>query len=199
MPDGQNTYAGFIDITGAGGSLDIIPVIATATTSTLTGTCGKPVGAPYTRLIVDIYEADATPGAEPQGKKWLGGFTDNSAADSNPAVGAFTFSLAGLGIANGTKVTIAVTYSKDTQPTIGLSTRTGNQTTLNVTGGTGPGPLITYGIQKSSSVNGPYVLAVVSTGGSATFTDNNPASFYRAAGPAATGQTSPFSDVFTIP
>jgi hypothetical protein len=193
-PAGQNTYAQFIDTTGAGGTLDIIPVLTSVSATSLSGTCGKPLGAPYTRVVVDLYVADTTALAEPQGSKWLASFTDNSAADSNPAVGAFTFSTAGLGIASGTKVTIAVTYSKDTQPTIGSVGRAGNQTTLSVTGGTG-----TYGIQRSSAVSGPYTFTTATVGGSATFTDNNEVSFYRATGAAASGQTSPFSDVFTIP
>ncbi len=195
--DGLDVYANFIDVSGVNGTLDIIPVIGAGTTATsLTGTCGKPLGVPYTRLIVDLYVADPDPAAPPQGMKWLASFTDNSAADSNPAVGAFTFSTAGLGIASGTKVTIAVTYSSDTQPTVGSIKRAGDQTTLSVTGGTGP----TYGIQKSSTVNGPYTFITAAAGGSAVFTDNNsPASFYRATGASATGQTSPFSDVFTIP
>jgi hypothetical protein len=200
--DGLNVYDDFIDISGAGGTLDIIPVIGAGTvTTTLTGTCGKPAsGSPYTRLIVDLYEADTTSGAEPQGKKWLATYTDNSAIDANPTVGAFNFSTAGLGLVSGTKVTIAVTYSRDTQPTISLVSRSGNQTTLSVTGGTGPGPEVIYSIQTSSSVLGPYVYTAAVLGGVVTFTDNNnPNSFYRATGPAATGQTSPFSDVYTIP
>src|SRR6266700_3392477 len=195
--DGLDVYANFIDVSGVNGTLDIIPVIGAGTTATsLTGTCGKPLGVPYTRLIVELYVADPDPAAPPQGMKWLASFTDNSAADSNPAVGAFSFSTAGLGIASGTKVTSAGTYSSDTQPTVGSIKRAGNQTTLSVTGGTGP----TYGIQKSSTVNGPYTFITAAAGGSAVFTDNNsPASFYRATGASATGQTSPFSDVFTIP
>ena len=43
--DGYEVYAGFIDISGGNGSLDIIPMIgAGTTTTTLTGTCGKPLG-----------------------------------------------------------------------------------------------------------------------------------------------------------
>ena len=96
-------------------------------------------------------------------------------------------------------MTITVTYSKDTQPTISSISRAGNQTTLNVTGGTGPGSAATYGIQKSATVTGPYAYATADAGGLVTFPDNNkPTSFYRATGPAATGQTSPFSDVYTI-
>ena len=197
--DGQNVYGGFIDISSS--TFDIIPVIGlSTTTTTLAGTCGKPLaGSPFTRLIVDLYEADPTPSVEPQGKTWLGAYTDNSPADGNPAVGAFSFNTAGLGLTSGKKVTITVTYSKDTNPTISSVSRVGNQTTINVTGGTGPGPVVTYGIYKSSTVTGPYVFAAAAVGGSVTFTDNNSPSFYRATGPSATGQTSPFSDVFTIP
>ncbi len=202
--DGQiesmNIYAGFIDINGQNGTLDIIPVIGAGTTATtLTGTCGLPAGAPYTNLFVDLYEADDTPGATPQGKRWIAGFQDNSKADSNPAVGAFTFSTAGLGITPGTKLTITVTYTKDTAPMVQSVSRAGSQTTLSVTNGVGPGPIVTYGIQKASSVNGSYAFTAAAVGGAATLTDNNPVSFYRATGPAATGQTSPFSDVFVVP
>jgi hypothetical protein len=194
--EGQNIYAGFIDITTGTGSLEIIPVIGAGTTATtLVGTCGQPVGSPYTRLIVDLYEADTTPGAEPQGVKWLARFTDNSPADLDTNVGSFNFALpAGL-VASGKKVTITVTYSSDTAPTIGPVQRVGNRTTVSVTGGTGP----IYGILQSSVVTGPYTYIAAQTGSSATFADNNPQSSYRAAGGSATGQTSPFSDVFTIP
>ena len=107
--EGQNTYAQFIDINGAGGAMDIIPVIgAGTTTTTLTGTCGKRT-ARYIRVVLDLYEADTTPAVPPQGKKWLGRFMENSAADSNPAEGAFTYDISSLGIASGTQVTIAAT------------------------------------------------------------------------------------------
>jgi hypothetical protein len=197
IPDGMNVYGGFIDITN--NSLDIIPKIDLATTTTtLVGTCGKAVSPSlYTRLIVDLYEAD-TSGGLPQGKKWLAAYTDNSAADSNPAASAFNFNIASLGLASGKKITITVTYSKDTQPTISAVSRVGNQTTLTVTGGNVAGPGAVYGVWKASSVAGPYTL-VTATTGTVTFTDNNSTSFYRASGPTSTGQTSPFSDVFTLP
>ncbi len=194
--DGFDIYTNFVDVSGANGTLDIIPAIGGGTTTNfLIGTCGKPLGAPYTRLIVDLYEADATSGAPPQGKKWLASFTDNSAADLNRAVGSFKFALpAGL-VASGEMVTIAVTYSSDTQPILGPIRRDGNQTTLTVTGGTG----LTYGLFESPVVAGPYAYIGAQTGSSATFTDLNPTSFYRAAGGSATGQTSPFSGLFTMP
>jgi len=198
LADGQNVYGGFIDISSS--TADIVPVIGGGTTSsTLAGTCGKPApGSPYTRLIVDLYEADESP--VPQGKRWIASFTDNGSLDGNAAVGAFSFSTAGLGLTSGMKVTITVTYSRDTRPTITSTSRVGNQSTVNVTGGTGPGPTVIYGIQKSGTINGAYSYAAAAVGGSVTFTDNNnPSSFYRVTGPAATGQTSPFSEIYTIP
>ncbi|HXP63364.1 MAG TPA: hypothetical protein VN829_22875, partial [Dongiaceae bacterium] len=195
--DGLDIYTNFIDVSGPKGTLDILPVIGAGTTTNfLIGTCGKPLGAPYTRLMVDLYEADTTPSAPPQGKKWLASFTDNSAADLDPAVGSFKFALpAGLA-PSGQSVTIAVTYSRDTQPTVGLVQRAGNLTTLTATGGTGP----IYGIVQSPVVTGPYTYIAAQTGSSTTFTDSAaPASFYRAVGGSATGQTSPFSVLFTMP
>ncbi len=199
--EGYNVYTNFIDVSGAGASLDIIPVVGAGTTTTsLTGTCGKPLGAPYTRVIVDLYEADTTSGAPPQGKKWLASFQTTRRLIPIRRWGRLPSDTTGLGLAPGTMVTIAVTYSKDTQPTIGSIVRAGNQTSLNVTGGAGPGPVTTYGINKSSVVNGTYTYTAAAVGGAATFTDNNnPSSFYVATGPSATGQTSPFSALFTMP
>ncbi len=201
--DGQYVYEGFIDDSSS--TFVLIPVIGnTTTTTTLAGTCGNPKAlSAYTRLIVDLYEADTTTGAVPQGKKWLAAYTDNSTADGNAAVGAFSFNIASLGLTSGKQVTITVTYSKDANPTISSVSRVGNQTTLTITGGNGPGPGTTFGVWKASSVTGPYTLAAAavggSTGGSVTFTDNNSTSFYRVTGPSATGQTSPFSSPYTIP
>ncbi len=193
---GLNTYSQFIDTSGPNGAVDILPIIGAGTTATsLSGTCGLPLGAPYTNLVVDLYEADPTPGGAPQGMTWLASFTDNSAADSNPAVGAFTFNNTGLGLTSGEQVTITVTYASDPRPIIGSIARAGNQTTINIRNGP-----TTYAIQKSATVNGTYTNTI-SMFGTATFTDNNnPASFYRAAGGGtANGQTSPFSAVYTIP
>jgi hypothetical protein len=198
---GQNTYAGFIN--NGGGAAPFSPVIGPSTTATiLSGTCGQPVGAPYTRLVVDLYEAaDPTASLYPQGKRWIASFTDNSATDSNPAVGSFTFNTAGLGITSGMKLTMTVTYSKDTVPTITSVARAGNQSTVNVTGGAGMGPTVTYGIQKSATVSPTsWSYAAAAVGGPAVFTDtDNPSSIYKATGPSGTGQTSPFSAIFPAP
>jgi hypothetical protein len=199
--NGLDVYDKFIDTSVT--TLDIIPVVVLATTTSLTGTCGKPVGAPYTTLVVDLYQADPNPAHPPQGQKWLGTFTDNSAADSNPAVGAFTFNTTALGIAHGTKVTITVSYVSVTQPTIGSIARAGTQTTVKISNpGTVENPgSVTYGIQKSPTVSPTSWSFIAGTlGGTATFTDtDNPDSIYRATGSMAIGQTSPFSAVFTIP
>ena len=191
---GLEVYEEFIDISG--GAQYIIPMIGTATATSLSGTCGLPVGAPYTNLVVDLYLADPNPASLPQGIKWLASFSDNSAADSNPAVGAFTFNTAGLGLQSGSKITITVSYTSDPRPIIGSYARAGSQTMINIENGP-----TTYGIHKSSTVNGTYAFTAAAVNGTATFADtNSPASFYRATnGGTANGQTSPFSDVFTIP
>jgi hypothetical protein len=197
--DGMAVYANFVDVSGVNGSLDIIPVIGPSTTTTsLSGVCGKPLAAPYTNLVVDLYVADPNPAHPPQGIRWLGSFTDNSAADSNPAVGAFTFNTTGLGIGHGTNLTITVTYVSETRPTIASVRRSGSQSTVKINN---PGTA-TYGIQKSATVSPTSwsSTGAAAVGGSATFTDSsNPKSFYRAQGPTALGQTSPFSNVFTVP
>jgi hypothetical protein len=193
--DGLNTYAQFIDISGS--TMDIIPVIGAGTTTTsLTGTCGKRL-AKYMRVVVDLYEADTTPAAPPQGKKWLGRFMENSAADSNSAEGAFTFNTTALGIAHGTVVTIAVTYIID-GPTLTSVSRSGGNTTLTISGGTPP-----YDILGASVVTGPYSLVATAPGTTVTFAAPANMSYYQAVYhpqiSSGSGQTSPFSDVFTIP
>jgi hypothetical protein len=187
--DGQNWYGNFMSYT------NITPVIATnSTATTLMGTCGAAVGAPFTNVIVDLYLSDPLGDAAgiPQGKTWLAAFV-LSPADA--AAGTFAFDISSLGLSD-TNVTLTVTYISDTPPTLGPIQRAGNQTTLAVTGGTGP----IYGIKQSSVVTGPYTYITNQTGASVTFTDNaTPTSFYVAQGGTATGQTSPFAVSFKIP
>jgi hypothetical protein len=190
-------YGEFINGGGGGIPLAYIPVITSASATTLTGTCGLPAGAPYTNLVVDLYAAD-TSGGQPQGGRWLASFTDNSPADSNPTPGAFTFSTAGLGLTSGMGLTITVTYTSDAQPTITSVSRAGNQTTVTISN---PGQPKTA-LQQSSSVSPASWSTVMSTyGGTNTFTDSSsPQSFYRTMRLVSTpGQTSPFSDVYYIP
>lgn len=195
--DGLDTYANFIDVTGVNGTLDIIPVIgAGTTTSSLTGTCGKRA-ALIMRVVLDLYAADTTAGAPPQGKTWLGRFAENSAADSNPAEGAFTFDITSLGIAHGTQVTIAATYIMD-GPTISAVSHNGGNTTLTISGGMPP-----YDILGASTVTGPYPIVATAPGTTVTFADPHGMSFYQVVWhpqiTSGSGQTSPFSDVYTMP
>jgi hypothetical protein len=194
--DGLDIYNNFIDTSTGNGTADIIPLIDTNTTKAfLVGSCGKPLGPPYNRLVVDLYEADTTANSPAQGKKWLASFTDNSPTDLDTNVAAFKFALPTGLVASGTQVTIAVTYSSDTQPVLTKTKRIGTQTTITVTNSTGG----VFGITKSATVAGTYTFVAAQSGTSASFTDNAPLSFYKASGPSATGPTSPFSDRFAIP
>jgi hypothetical protein len=194
--DGMDLYANFIDTTSGNGTLEIIPAIDTnSTTQFLIGTCGKPVGPPYTRLIIDLYEADTTPNALPQGKKWLASFRDNSVTDLDTNVASFKFALPTSLVASGKPVTITATYSKDTEPNITAVHRVGSQTTMAITNSNDE----TFGIWRAAAVSGPYNFIAAQNGNSATFADNSQISFYRATAGASTGPTSPFAAVFTIP
>jgi hypothetical protein len=195
--DGLDTYTNFIDVSGVNGTLDIIPVIGAGTTTTsLTGTCGKRA-ARFMRVVLDLYQADTTPGVPPQGKKWLGSFAENSAADSNPAEGAFTFNIASLGIAHGTAVTLTATYVID-GPTISSVSHNGGNTTLTISGGAPP-----YDILGATTVTGPYSNVATAPGNTVTFADPHGMSFYQVVWhpqiTSGSGQTSPFSDVYTMP
>jgi hypothetical protein len=203
LGDGQNTatgsdtYTNFIDVSGINGNLDIIPVIGPGTTTTtLSGTCGKRT-ARTMRVVLDLYEADTTPGSPPQGKRWLGRFAENSAADSNPVEGAFTFNIAALGIAHGTQVTIAATYIIDPS-TITSVRHSGGNTILTMSGGAPP-----YDIYRAPTVDGSYTLFATTGTSTATFADAASESFYKVVyhpqTSSGSGQTSPFSDLFTIP
>lgn len=192
---GASTYDKFIDTAGAN---PITPVITAATTASLTGTCGLPL-AGVAQVVVDVYVADPEGDAvsKPQGKTYLGSFVDNSAADSNPAVGSFTFNIASLGINSGTKLTIAASYLKaDTAPSIASIIRSGVNTTLNFTGGTGP-----YTVVRSSTASGPYTSYTTAASSPAVFSDTASISFYRVGslGGVAGGQTSPFAASVTVP
>ena len=193
--NGLDTYRNFIDVSG--GTLAIIPVIgANTTTTSLIGTCGKRASRTM-RVVLDLYEADTTAGAPPQGMKWLGKFAENAATDSNPAEGAFNFNIASLGIAHGTQVTITATYIID-PPTITSVRRGGGNTTLTITGGTPP-----YDIYGSATADGSYAFVTTTASNTATFADLAGRSFYQALYhpqiTSGSGQTSPFSDVFTMP
>jgi hypothetical protein len=108
--DGLDLYNNFIDSASGNGTADIIPLIDTNTTKAfLVGSCGKPLGPPYNRLLIDVYEADATANTPAQGKKWLANFTDNSPADLDTNVAAFKFALPNGLVTSGKQVTITAT------------------------------------------------------------------------------------------
>jgi len=193
---GLNLYSKFIDTTAVN---PITPVITAVATTSLTGSCGIPLPG-VASVVVDIYESDpqgdaATPPV-PQGKVYRGSFTDNSAADSNPAVGAFTFNIASLGISSGSKITITANYLKGgTAPSIGSISRGGGNTTLSINGGTAP-----FTVLRASAVTGPYTSFATVPVSPAVFADPNSISFYRVGSAASDsgGQTSPFSASATV-
>jgi hypothetical protein len=127
-------------------------------------------------------------------------FVDNSSGDSDPATGEFDFDISSLGLASGTPITVAVTYSLDSagesggrgmtsaaavpvllEPTLRFDTiqRVGNEVRVNWTGGTPP-----YQILRKSSLTDAVWSSVVSglMATSATFSDTSTNSFYRITG-----------------
>jgi hypothetical protein len=136
----------------------------------------------------------------PQGKAYL-----TSHLVPNPWSGAFTFDISHLGLASGTKVTAAVTYSSFARPNITSISRQGGSTTLTWTGDNG-GPFLTagqggassgFGVQRASSLNGPWTTTYAA-GNSVTLTDASSGSFYRIVGPVS-GMTTLFAPAITLP
>ena len=128
--------------------------------------------------IVTGKAVDATlyPDGWVQGKTYLGTFVVDGPADLNPAAGAFEFNIASLGIAGGTRLTAAASYSKSPAGTknavaitsnfalpVAATAAGGNPATINSvvtnpggatltiswTGGTPP-----YQLQKRNKLNG---------------------------------------------
>jgi hypothetical protein len=193
---GLDTYSRFIDVSG--GVSAIIPVIDPSTTTTsLRGSCGTRA-AKTMRVVLDLYEADTTVFAEPpQGKTWLGKFAENSAADSNPVEAAFTFDISSLSIAHGTPLTITATYIPENVNITSVQ-RNGNNMTLTISGGIPP-----YDVLGASTIDGAYTRVATTANSTATFAAPAGMSFYQVVYhpqiTSGSGQTSPFSDVFTVP
>jgi len=123
---------------------DIIPILSTNSTfPRLTGTCAVGV-APYTNIIIDVYQLDPEGWANgklfglselitpdgvtngfPQGRKYLGSFVDNGPQDGDPAVGKFSLDLSGLDLGPGL-VTVTANYSADPPGTHDGRTHTSN-------------------------------------------------------------------------
>jgi hypothetical protein len=168
------------------------PVISAASTvSTLVGTCSsnKP---PYNRILIDLYISDPEGDAagDPQGKHYLATYEDNSGADSNPVVGAFSFNISTLGLAAGTNVTLTANYRAAEQPTISAISVSGTDATLTITGG-----LPTYDIQRAADVGGPYsTISLAKLAGNAIVpTGGGSQAFFRLRGTSSVEQTSPFA------
>ncbi|MCX6917414.1 MAG: hypothetical protein NT167_31005 [Verrucomicrobia bacterium] len=203
-----------------------IPVLAgSSTISTLSGTFLPPSHG-FTNLVLDLYVPDplglangipfalpSFPSGFVQGKTYLGSFLI-----PNPSSGAFALDISGLGLAHGTKVTAAITYSSFARPNITSATRTGNSTTLTWTGDNGGpytlgthdtgvsgiqpalsgGPAGFFNVQSASAVTGPYTTAGVTLNNTTTITDNASARFYRIAAPVA-GMTTLCTLPVTLP
>jgi hypothetical protein len=188
-----------------------IPALSASTTTILNGTCGISTNG-YTNLVMDVYLPDpegqtngalfgfeifgapaaGTPGGWGfvQGKTYLGSFLDNGPYDSNPAVGAFALNIAGLGLAAGTKVTVAVTYSTFARPVLAPPVVSGGNVTLSWTGDNG-GPFTSatagaatsgFGVQRGPSLSGPWTTTFAA-GKSITLPASGGANFYRIVAP----------------
>ncbi len=184
-------YTNFIDIVATNA---ITPVISAVTTTTLTGSCGIPLPT-VAKVVVDIYTSDpeGDTAGFPQGKTYRGSIEDNSALDSNPAVGQFTLNTTGLGITSATKVTITANYLKAGPSAISSIVRSGSNTTLAITNGTGP-----FNILRASTVTGPYNVTTNVAANTTTFADAAAVSFYRVSSTIG-GQTSPFATSVLVP
>jgi len=184
-----------------------IPELTSGSGSNLVGTCGQPTNG-YTNLFIDLYIPDPegqTNGAKfnlpefggtsgwgfVQGKTYLGSFIDNGPQDSNPAVGAFSLNIGGLGLTAGTKVTASVTYTRDARPNITTISRSGTNVALAWTGGNAAGTS-GFGIQRASSIGGPWTTVGFSWNNSTVFADTASTSFYRIVGPGS-GMTTLFA------
>lgn len=196
----------------------LVPALTNSTVSILHGTCPQPTNG-FSNVVVDLYVSDDegnTNGAAfnypffagtgfNAGKTYLGTFKDNGPFDSDPAVGSFAFNISSLGIAAGTKVTVAVTYSTFAAPALTSITRSGNSTTLQWTGDNGgPFPVVGaggaisgFGIQRAASLTGPWTTVAFAADKSTTLTDSSDTSFYRVAGPVA-GMTTLFAPPVTL-
>jgi hypothetical protein len=197
------------------------PALSTnSTISTLKGTFAIPTNG-YTNLVLDLYLPDPvgeTNGAQfdypdfggtgngpsgwgfVQGKTYLGDYWI-----PNPVSGAFSLDISGLGLAHGTAVTAAITYSAFGRPSFTNISEAGNITTLAWTGDNG-GPYITntvggpssgFGLQSASSLSGPWTTSFAPSN-TITLTNASSTMFYRIEAPVS-GMTTLFAPPVTLP
>ncbi|MGA2660359.1 MAG: hypothetical protein ABSH34_22910 [Verrucomicrobiota bacterium] len=199
-----------------------IPTLsATSTVSKLIGTFGGTTTNGYTNLVLDLYLPDPegqTNGAQfdlpsfggngssssgwgfVQGKTYLGSYVI-----PNPASGAFSLDISGLGLAHKTAVTAAITYSAFPRPIITSITRSGTNTTLVWTGSNGGpfmsdtagGPSSGFGVQRASSLAGPWTTSFAPAN-SIVLTDTGSMVFYRIVSPLS-GMTTLCAPPVTLP
>ncbi len=207
-----------------------VPVLSDSSTiTTLSGTFLAPTNG-YTNLVLDLYLPDpeglvngalfgypsfgGTSGwGFVQGKTYLGSFQI-----ANPASGAFSLDISGLGLAHGTKVTAAITYSSFARPNITSISHEGTNTTLTWSGdNSGPhamgtqdtspqvgdpvlsgGPAGFFNVQSATSATGPYTTAGLVLNNATTIADSASARFYRIVAPFA-GMTTLCAPPVTLP
>jgi len=200
---------------------DAVPALSTnSTTSNLLGTFAIPTNT-YPELVLDLYLPDPEgqtngaqfdypdfggTGAGPsgwgfvQGKTYLGSYLI-----PDPTSGAFSLDISGLGLAHGTKVTGAITYSAFAPPYFTSITQEGSNTTLVWTGGNG-GPYLTntaggpssgFGVQSASSLSGPWTTSYAPTN-TITVTNGGSVAFYRIVAPVS-GMTTLCAPPVTLP
>jgi hypothetical protein len=197
------------------------PVLAASTITSLKGTFNAPTNS-ATNIVIDVYLPDPqsqTNGAQfdypffggltgpgfVEGRTYLGSFLDNGPYDSNPAVGAFSLNIGGLSLAHGTKVTVAVVYSKWARPVITSITHSGTSTTLTWSGDNGGpynvagagGPSSGFGVQSASSLTGPWTTTFAANN-SITLPAAGSTGFYRIIAPIS-GMTTLCADPIVLP
>jgi hypothetical protein len=198
-----------------------IPTLsASSTISTLVGTFGGTTTNGYTNVVLDLYLPDPegrTNGAEfalpsfggngstasgwgfVQGRTYLGSYVI-----PNPASGAFSLDISGLGLTNHTTVTAAITYSAFARPNITSISRAGTNTTLVWTGGNGGpfvstnagGPSSGFGLQRAGNLTGPWITSFAPSN-SMVLPDTANMAFYRIVSPIS-GMTTLFAPPVTL-
>jgi hypothetical protein len=106
----------------------LVPVLSeTSSTARLIGTAPLPNETNvFSNLILDLYLPDPIglsngvlfefpelPEGFVQGETWLGTFLEGGSEDLNPTAGEFEFDISSLGLAAGTQVTVAASFSAD--------------------------------------------------------------------------------------
>jgi hypothetical protein len=98
-----------------------VPVLDRFTNGILSGSFAAPSLAPFSNVVIDVYLVDA-PGLSSRRywpnpitlpSAWLRSYKDNGPGDLDPAPNQFRFDLSAAGIAPGSYIAVAVTYSMD--------------------------------------------------------------------------------------